>query len=81
MYKRQDIETYTTGETVRPWDVLPARWMFLPDFLAGQFQPTDRRLDPRFLFIESVQFTAPSTVQISGQKISRIPQMIARLGA
>ena len=76
-----DIETYTTGETVRPWDMLPARWLFLPDFLAGQFQPTDRRLDPRFLFIESVQFTAPSTVQISGQKISRIPQMIARLGA
>jgi len=76
-----DIETYTTGETVQPWDVLPARWMFLPDFLAGQKQDIDQRLDPRFLFIESVRFTAPSLVQVSGQKISRIPQMIARLGA
>jgi len=76
-----DIEAYVTGATVRPWDVLPARWMFLPDFLVGQTQTTDQRLDPRFLFIESVQFTAPSAVQISGQKVSRIPQMIARLGA
>ena len=76
-----DIETYDMGMTVYPWDVLPARWMFLSDFLVGQTQTTDQRLDPRFLFIESVRFTAPGLVQVSGQKVSRIPQMIARLGA
>jgi len=75
------VETYGNGATVDPWDVLPARWVFLYSFLPGRGQPAALRDDPRFLFIESVRFSAPSTVQISGQKVSRIPQMIARLGA
>lgn len=79
--KNVDIETYGVGTKIHPWDVLPARWMFLPDFLVGRTQPTDRRLDPRYLFIESVRFTAPSALQISGQKVSRLPQMIARLSS
>jgi len=75
------VEAYGNGATVDPWDVLPARWVFLYSFLPGRGQPAALRDDPRFLFIESVRFSAPSTVQISGQKVSRIPQMIARLGA
>lgn len=73
------VETYGDAATVDPWDVLPARWMFLYSFLPGRGQPAALRTDPRFLFIESVRFTAPNAVQVSGQKFSRIPQMLARL--
>ena len=73
------VETYGDASTVDPWDVLPARWMFLYSFLPGRGQPAALRTDPRFLFIESVRFTAPNAVQVSGQKFSRIPQMLARL--
>jgi hypothetical protein len=37
------------------------------------------RDDPRFVFIESVRYTAPNGLQLSGQKVSRLPQMLARL--
>lgn len=75
-----DIETFGTGAIVEPWDVLPARWIFLPDFLVGRNQPTSLRLDPRYILIESVRFTAPNEVQISGNKISKLPQLIAKQG-
>jgi len=73
------VETYGDAATVDPWDVLPARWMFLYSFLPGRGQPAALRSDPRFLFIESVRFSSPNAVQVSGQKFSRIPQMLARL--
>lgn len=72
------IEIYGRGTKVDPWDVLPARWLFLNDFLAGRGIPTTLRDDPRYTFIESVTYTAPNIVQISGQKVSRLPQMLAR---
>jgi len=75
------IEQFGGGNIVQPWDVLPARWLFLVDFLAGRGLTGALRDDPRYLFIESVQFAAPNSLQVSGQKVSRIPQMIARLGA
>jgi len=74
-----EVETYGAGAEVYPSDVLPARWLFLPDFLVGRTQPADQRLDPRFLFIESTRFTGPDEIQIRGQKVSTLPQLIARL--
>jgi len=73
------VETYGSGSRVYPWDVLPAQWLFLNDFLAGRGLPSTMRDDPRFMFIESVRYTAPNGLQLSGQKVSRLPQMLARL--
>jgi len=75
-----EVETYGTESTIKPWDVLPARWSFLVDFSVGRTQPADQRLDPRFLFIESVRYTAPEGLQISGNKVSKIPQILAKKG-
>ena len=75
------VTEYGSGIDVRPWDVLPARWLFLSDFLSGLTETTDdKRKDPRYLFIESVRFTAPYAVQINGGKISTIKQMLAKQG-
>lgn len=70
---------YGSQASVAPWDVRPARWAFLVDFLPGHGRPAALRDDPRFLFIETVHYTAPNNLQVDGQKISRIPQLLARL--
>jgi hypothetical protein len=42
------------GQLVRPWNVMPARWLIFPDFLSGRVPPsTLLRSDPRIMFIES----------------------------
>lgn len=68
---------------VMPWDVLPARWIFRPDFLVGRFPPiTTATLgtDPRAAFIEVVSFQAPYGLSINGRKLSQIDQVLARRG-
>jgi len=74
------IEQYGSGVEVRPWDVKPAQWLFLSDFLTGRTQSSDRRKDPRFVFIESVRFTVPYDLQINGGKVSTVKQMLAKQG-
>jgi len=68
------------GGEIMPWEILPARWLFYPDFMAGRTSPIAARSDPRALFIESVTFTAPMRIAITGGKVSRTPQILARLG-
>lgn len=76
----QEIET-PTGARVRPWDVRPAKWLFVPDFLIGRVvEGTPTRQDPRNIFIESVTFTAPYGISINGGKVATLPQALAKLG-
>jgi hypothetical protein len=78
----QRIETIIGGE-LRPWEVLPARWLYLPDFLTGRGQPEqsgDKRHDPRFIFIENVRYRAPYTVEITGTRVGRLAQIQAKQG-
>lgn len=73
--------TTVTGEIVHPWEVLPGRWLFLPDFLPGLTQPILwRRIDPRYLFVESVTYTAPMGIQIQGGRINRLTQQLEQFG-
>lgn len=77
---RQRIERLD-GVEIKPWDVLPARWLQISDWLIGRLPPTsDLRSDPRNMFIESVQYTAPYGLSISGNKINTLPQILGQLG-
>ena len=76
---RQDVET-PTGQIVRPWDVLPGRWLFYPDFFVGRITPAQKRDDPRYEFIERVTYTAPWGLSHTGSKASTLPQKLAKLG-
>jgi len=69
-----------TETMVMPWDVLPGKWLFFPDFLIGRVQSIQRRRDPRFMFIESVTFDAPWGLKMTGGKTDLAPQLLARLG-
>lgn len=67
----QRVETLS-GIEVKPWDVKAGQWMFIPDFLIGKIQPTDLRLDPRMIFIESVLYTMPWGLTVQGGTIDKL---------
>jgi hypothetical protein len=69
------------GGIIDPWNVLPARWVLIPDFMIGRVStPAALRDDPRYLFIESLTFTAPYGLTLTGSKISKMPQILGQLG-
>lgn len=76
----QRIERLGGGELFA-WDVEPGQWIYLPDFLTGRGQPeqaADRRRDPRFIFIESVRFRTPDTAEITGTRVGKLAQILAK---
>lgn len=69
------------GAIVKPWNVLPGKWLFFPDFLIGRVpQDTALASDPRAAFLESVRYIAPYGLQWTGGKSNRIQQRLAQLG-
>jgi len=69
------------GGIIEPWNVLPARWVLIPDFMIGRVSPTAAlRDDPRYMFIESLTFTAPYGLTLTGSKISKMPQIFSQMG-
>lgn len=69
------------GQIVEPWDVQPGKWLMYLDFFVGRVESTTTlRDDPRAVFIESVSYQAPRSLNISGSKIRRLDQKLAQLG-
>lgn len=68
-----------SGERLYPWNVRPGKWLFLDDFLIGRSAPVDLKTDPRCIFVESVTYTAPYDVSITGGKSEKLEQVIAQL--
>jgi len=76
----QEITT-PTGAPVYPWEVRAGRWLFFTDFLAGRVPATTPvREDPRMLFLESITYTAPNSLMLTGSRVSRLDQAIGRYG-
>jgi hypothetical protein len=69
------------GEIVKPWDVQAGKWLFIGDFLPGRFTDmTNKKDDPRAMFIESVSFSAPYGLSINGIGVSELAQYLAKMG-
>lgn len=68
------------GVPVDPWDVRPGQWLFLPDFLTGFTGSPTLRTDPRYLFIESVNYATPYGLTINAGKVDTLAQRLAQLG-
>lgn len=72
-----------TENEIKPWDVKPAKYIFFPDFLVGRFPPvTTLSLgsDPRIGYIEVANFSAPYSVNVDGNKLSQLDQLLAKRG-
>jgi hypothetical protein len=75
--------TNIVDSIIKPWDVLPAEYLFYPDFLVGRHPPiTTETLgtDPRAGFIETVSFRAPYDLSVNGIKLSNVDQVLAKRG-
>lgn len=71
----------SVGNIVYPWDVRPGKWIFIPDYMVGRIRPGGvKREDPRFVFIESVTYTAPWGLEVNGSKVETVPQLLAQYG-
>jgi len=76
----QKILTYE-GALVYPWDVRPAQWIFVSDALIGRYtDTTDYYEDPRYIFIEQVEYSAPWGITMTGNRIGTFDQIMARFG-
>lgn len=70
-----------TGREIKPYNILPGKWLFIPDFMIGRTLDTSSlRTDPRAIFIESVTYSAPYGLTIQGGKTDSIKQKLAKLG-
>lgn len=76
----QRILTYE-GALVYPWDIKPAQWIFVSDALIGRYTDTTNYYeDPRYIFIERVEFTSPWSVTLNGSRVSTYDQIMAKFG-
>jgi hypothetical protein len=76
----QKLARYATGQRVLPWDAQAGEWVFYTDLLIGRSQPSERRLDPRYLFIEQASYSLPWALSLQGSRSGRLDQLLARLG-
>lgn len=75
------VEQYGVGVEVAPWDTEPGEWLYQPDISLGKLPSitvADKTRDLRYLFIESVSFSTPVSVQASGEPQGTLAQMIAK---
>ena len=72
--------TLQSGAEVMPWDAKAGRWAFYTDLLIGKNQPVAFREDPRYLFIEEATYTVPWGLTLTGSRLQRGEQLLARLG-
>lgn len=75
--------TDNLGGIIQPWDVKPARWLFQPDMLVGRHPPITAETlgnDPRAILIDTVKYSTPYGLNITGKKFSQLDQMLAKNG-
>jgi len=73
--------TDSVGYKIDPWDVLPGKWLMVNDLMIGRTSSAAALSeDPRNIFIESISFTAPNGLSITGGRVSKLSQYLAQLG-
>ena len=71
----------TMSYEFEPWDVLPGRLVYSPDFMVGRVFPNlDFRTDPRSEILETVTYQAPRSLQVQTSRISTLAQKLAQFG-
>jgi hypothetical protein len=63
--------TDDTGSAEDPWDIEVGNWVHLMEL--GSIEPNNLNSNPATMFIESIQFTAPYSVVISGSQVEKLP--------
>jgi hypothetical protein len=69
---------YPDGSLIPLTQVMPGKWVFLADVLGNAAVEKDVEHDPRLIFIESVTYTMPSEISLSGGKNNRVEARLAQ---
>lgn len=77
--ERQRIFLLPSRVEIFPWEIMAGFWLQNTDFLAGSSPKPNVYEEPRNIFIESVQYTAPYTISINGERQKKSNQLIAKL--
>jgi len=77
----QAVYDATNKNVIKPYLVRPGKWLIVPDFYpSGEPDITTYpRNDPRVKFIESVGYTAPYGLDLSGGKNDALSQRLAKI--
>jgi hypothetical protein len=73
--------TTSDGGIVPPWEVVPGKWLQVPDFLLGTSMTSLHFMkdDKRNKFLESVRYTSPNGLDLSGRRNDKLSQMLAKI--
>jgi hypothetical protein len=77
--ERQRIFELPSRVEIFPWEVKAGYWLQNTDFLAGSSPKANVYEEPRNIFIESVQYTAPWTLSITGERQKKNSQLLMKL--
>ena len=80
-WQSRSIRYYDRGAVVPPWLVRAGNWLIVPDFMIRLPVSGTAYLntDVRTKFLESVRYTAPLSLDLSGGKTDRLSSLLARL--
>ena len=74
-----NVQNITSGpRVVDYWDVRPGKWLSISNIIRSGGASVEKV--PSVMFIESVSFTMPNTLSLSGGKVDTVSQKLARLG-
>ncbi|CAK0759937.1 hypothetical protein CCP3SC15_2560001 [Gammaproteobacteria bacterium] len=77
----QQVLSTADQSVIAPWDVRPGQWIITTDLMIGRVNDTTLlRNDPRAAFIEAVSFSSPASLSLTGNKVSTLPQILAKMG-
>ncbi len=72
-----------TNTVVRPWDMVPGKWLIVSGLTTSQTPIGDitvMRNSPAAMYIEEVSFTAPYSISIKSGPTATFSQKLSRLG-
>lgn len=68
------------GTPIEGYTIRPGTWIKIDDMSISDLSATPNRTGGPFVYVKSVTYTAPNSVQISGDRISKFNAKIASLG-
>lgn len=85
IYRKARLYDVGTGQVVYPWAILPGEWIFYADMVQKTGETVNAGIDVNpqsslYGFIESVNFTSPYNVQLSGRRVTSIGQLLSQKG-
>ena len=69
-----------SGQVVKPYNILPGRWLLFSDILVGESLKKDLRRDLRAMFLEEVRYSAGMGLTINQGRTGQAEQKLSKLG-